>query len=392
MVWCRGPLIAATAAALLVGACADDGPTQSPEAGDPEAAETASAPEEEDPPTTVDEVFAQIAAMEFGSEERLEYLRERAAEEGEVLFYSSMNVATNEAWAERFAEAYPEIDQQFVALGRPADLLERVRAEARAGRHLVDVVQGATVGTVLEAEGYVAAHHGVSVPAGFPEEYVEDTGILLTVTPQVIAWNTDLMPEDPPRDLDDFLDSEHAGCVFSGGPTWIATMIVERGEEATEEWLRHFVDNDGVVEVASTGGNTRSLAAGQFPCMVYAHTHTLEPMIIDDGAPLEWYAPDPTPAAGQRIYISRQTQRPHAAALFVHWLLSPEGAQVLADDSRIPLHPEVEIAYDRLRPFTQVGSDLQRRLRPLSTEESLQADEPALEVIERFAFPTPDSS
>ena len=389
----RSTLVASLAVtAILAAACSGDPVTDGedePEGGTSVAIEMPLT----DETSTVSEVFAEIAAMDLSPEERHDYLYERALEEGEILFYSSMNVEINEAWAEGFRDAYPEIDQQYVGLGRPADLLERVRAEARAGRHLVDVVQGATVGTVLQDEGLVALHHGVTVPAGFPDEYVEDFGIMLTLSPQVIAWNTNLVSDrSAPREIDDFLDPEHAGCVFTGGPTWIATMIADRGFEATERWLQDFVANEGVVEVASTSGNTRSLAAGEFDCMVYSHTHTLEPMIVDDGAPIEWHAPDPTPAAAQRIYVYEQAPRPHAAALFVHWILSEDGVQVLADDSRIPLYPGVETSYERLRPFSVVGSELQQRLRPLTTEESLEVDEQALDLIESYAVPTPDSS
>jgi len=380
---------------LLLTACAG-GPvggadTESLAGSEVDAEEDARAGAELSP--TVSEVFVEIAAMDLDPDARHAYLHERAIEEGEVLFYSSMNIATNEAWATGFGEAYPEVDQRYVGLGRPADLLERVRAEARAGRHLVDVVQGAAVGTLLQDEGLVTPHHGVPVPDRFPDEYVEDYGIMLTLTPQVIAWNTDLVPdESAPRDIDDFLEPEHAGCVFSGGPSWVAAMIADRGYEATEQWFQDFVANDGVVEVASTSGNTRSLAAGEFACMVYSHTHTLEPMIVDDGAPLEWHAPDPTPAAAQRIYVYEQARNPHAAALFIHWILSEQGARILADDSRIPLHPDVETSYERLEPFSTVGSDLQQRLRPLTTEESLEVDEQALDLIEAYAVPSPDSS
>lgn len=400
-----GRLACLLAGALLVTACSQDGPqeaTPTVELGDaPGTGEEAladegaeeTAAEEASAPQTVEEVLAAIAAMDLSEEERREYLYEKAVEEGEVLFYSSMNVQTNEAWAELFRGTYPEIDLQFVGLGRPADLLERIRAEARAGRHLVDVFQGATVGAVLEQEGFVAAHHGVPVPPGFPAQYVEDLGILLTITPQVIAWNTNLVSSDEaPRTFDDFLEPQHAGCVFSGGPTWVATMIVERGYDGTEEWMQRFIENDGVVEIASTGGNTRNMAAGEFPCMVYAHTHTLEPMIVDDGAPLDWYAPDPTPAAAQRIYISQEARHPHAAALYVHWVLSEQGAQVIADDSRIPLHPGIETSYERLRGFSEPGSDLQQRLRPLRSDESLRVEEQALELIERYALPSDETS
>lgn len=113
------------------------------------------------------------------------------------------------------------VNQQHVVLDRPADLLESVRAEARAGRQLVDVVQGATVRAVLQNEGRVPPHRGVPVPEGSPEEYVGDQRIMLALPPQAIAWNTTRVPDDSvPREIEDSIATvwERIGASAPDGP------------------------------------------------------------------------------------------------------------------------------------------------------------------------------
>lgn len=383
------PALATTLAAVMLASCAGpvDAPGDGPDAEPMDDADGPAADSQDVDPPTVDEVLATIAAMGLTYEERLAYLHERAVDEGEVLLYTMARVEVVETFSRGFENAYPEIDHGFVHQ-RPADLLERLLAEARAGRYLADVIQiTASIAHLLETEDLVAEHHGVPIPEAYPDEFVRPASAVTDLAPFVIAWNTDLLPSnEAPRELDDLLEPEHIGCVLSDNPTPVATMIAERGYEETETWLQRFLDNGGIARSGTPPAMVAALAAGEFSCLALSLAHPVEALIIDDGAPLEWHLPTHAPVSLTNIYIHRNSQRPHAAALLMHWILGEGGGQVLADDGRIVPHPGAEMPYERLRPFADPESDHSHRLRLLTPEEFGQVEEQALELIDRYVI------
>jgi ABC-type Fe3+ transport system substrate-binding protein len=270
-----------------------------------------------------------------------------------------------------------------------SDRMKRILAEARADRHLVDVIETTSVsGVALQAGNLLASHHGVPVPDGYREQFIEDWAVVSSLNPQVITWNTNaISEEDAPRTWDDFLEPEHSGCVLdAGSQSFIAGMITDRGYEATEAWVEGFLSNDGVIR-RGLGATARALAAGELDCAVYLNLHSVESLIVDDGAPLAWHAPDPTFASASSVHIYKHTVRPHAAALLANWILDSGGADIVVDDGRLSVHPEVELRYERLQPFVTPGSEPEQLLRPVLADVAMEVDEQAFQLIETHLMP-----
>ena len=338
---------------------------------------------------TASEALEEVAALDLSPEETVEHLAERAREEGEVLLYGSSNAALLEAWAERFEADYPDIDLEFVRLP-PTELEERILAEARAGRHLVDVVDvNAVVGTALRDEGLLADHHQVPIPADFPSAYTGGWHATTQLMPNVMAWNTDAVEADEvPTSWEDFLDPAHAGCWLNVDPrTFVTMLVVERGQDGAESWLRGFLDNGGRV-AESHSGMTRSLAAGEYDCAVYLFDYDVEGLIVEDDAPLAWEPADPTPANSINAHLADEAANPHAAALLMHWLLDPDGgAAVVRDEGRLAPHPDVEPLRERMRPWVVDGSELAELLLPIGPELAAEHGEQVTELIEEYLVP-----
>lgn len=382
---------AVAAAALLATACGSDegsegtaGATATP-ADDP----TTSAPEEDAPPTAgaVEDVLAGL--VDLDPDEQLAELERGALEEGAVLLYGSSNIDLQEAWAEDFQELYPEINMLYVR-SKSGDILERVRAESVAERHLVDVI---AVNTVVGAEllelDLVAGHLGVPIPDGYPERYVEEFSAPYQINPNLLAWNTDLVPAgEEPTGLDDLLDPRWKGkvAIDVGGNNFVAGLVAARGREGAADYLtRLVVDNEALVR-SGHPNITALLAAGEFPVAAELYGHELEGL-REEGAPLDWIAPEPTAANLTSVYLYKQTQRPHAAALLMRYLLSERGGQMLADTGRIPIHPAAELEFAGLEPFLEEGSPESEALLPITTEVSAEVFEIADELIEEILVP-----
>lgn len=325
-------------------------------------------------------MLAEIAQLALSDEELDALLYERALEEGGLVHYGSGSTLQEERTT-AFEETYPGVVLRRVG-GRASETAERVMAEHRAGRLQADVVHSAAVVmSSFDAEGVLAPHAGVVVPSGFPTERVADTQVTFRFGPYVILWNTDLMADaDAPTSWDDFILPEHADCVLNDGINWFTTMISERGVEAMEQWTTRFLDNGGPLGSGVTA-TTAAVAAGEYPCMVATHVGRAEALIVDDGAPLAWHVPQPSPAHPFAIGVTAQASNPYAAALFVRWVLGPEGQAVVASEGDVPVRPGVTGPYERLAPFSDPTHPYSQRLVVPDPDRILELEQQANDLI-----------
>lgn len=360
-------LLTAAIAGILVGGCAEAEGTIDDDAG----------------PPSVAEVLAEIAALELPDEELDALLYERALEEGEVVHYGTGTSLTEEQTA-AFTAAYPGIELRYVG-GRASEISERVMAEHRADRLQADVVHSsAVVMALFGAEGVLVPHAGVVVPDGFPAGRVDELDITFRLGPYVTLWNTDLVAdEDAPRQWDDHLRPEHAGCVIVDGPNWFSTMISERGIEAMEVWVETFLANGGEVR-SGVSATTAAVASGEFSCMVGTNVGRAEALIVDDGAPLAWHVPDGAPSHPFTIGVTARAANPYAAALFVRWALGRDGQTVLAQGGDVSVLPGVDGPYERLAPFSDPDHAYSQRLVLADPDRIVELEEQATELMARL--------
>lgn len=369
--------VAAVTLALVLAACGGATQTDGTPAGEPSDGQTAA------------DVLQEIAEMNMTEEERVAYLYEKAIEEGgAILIYGTQNELLAEV-IEAFLEEYPELSAGYISLGS-VDLFERIRAEAAAGRHLVDVINGDSILTAaLYNDGLLAEHHGVPVPDAIPERYISEWAVPVALLPNVIAWNTNAMSEDEAADeWDDYLEPEHSGCVLDvGGDTFAATMIVDRGFDGAAEWYEGIIANGAQVSESNTAMTT-AMAAGEYDCMIYSYVNRPEDFIQNRGAPLAWRPADPTPTNVSGPAIYQHSARPHAAALLMHFLLDVPGGEIFGGDGRVPVNPEAQLPapFERLEAF-QEGGEYEPLLMPLIGTTALEVAEQAQELLDTYLVP-----
>jgi iron(III) transport system substrate-binding protein len=85
---------------------------------------------------------------------------------------------------------------------------------------------------------------------------------------------------------------------------------------------------------------TQLLAAGEFSIVVMTSGHVVE-YLKRQGAPLEWVATEPIITTLMPIMVASHAPHPNAAKLFVDYVLSKEGQEIIRSVNRIPLRPEV---------------------------------------------------
>jgi iron(III) transport system substrate-binding protein len=77
------------------------------------------------------------------------------------------------------------------------------------------------------------------------------------------------------------------------------------------------------------------VASGEIPLALTTYSHGTEKM-KKKGAPVDWFAIAPAIGRANGIGIVRNPPHPNAAALFVDFLLSPEGQQILQQGGYVP--------------------------------------------------------
>ena len=127
---------------------------------------------------------------------------------------------------------------------------------------------------------------------------------------------------------DDLLDAQWRGkMAISGVSTtavnWVGTMLIAHGPD--------YVRKLGTQNIRIYNLTGRALAnlmtAGEVmlsPTIYNSHVAAS----AEKGAPLGWFAPGPVPVTDSGVAIARKAPHPHAAMLFMDFLMSKEG-QVL---------------------------------------------------------------
>ena len=269
-----------------------------------------------------------------------------AKKEGEVIVYTSINVDDHPKLVNPFSRKYPGISVKFIRQSSNS-ILERVLNEGRAGKSLADIVAvGAEYLNVIEGKGmlrgYTSAESKAQRDGEWYQIYVSDHGI---------GYNTNLVQrKDAPVRYADLLHDRWRGghvAINMGNPTWIYTMLDFFGEEKGMKFLKDFT----AISPRAERGTTRilqALSAGELNAAVALNANSVI-QLKEKGAPVD-LAPirDAVYADVHGMGVHAQSARPNAARLFIDFLVSKEGQEVIASDlAKIPAHPDVAFkAYD----------------------------------------------
>lgn len=291
----------------------------------------------------------------YSGPDREKKLIEGARKEGRVNIYTSLNTRDAGPLTEAFEKKYGI----KTALWRSGSekVLQRAVTEARSGRFAVDVLE--TNGPEMEAlyrekllAEFNSPHFKDFPPAAFPahRHYVADRFNFF-----VIGYNTKLVkPEDVPKSYQDLLSPKFTGRVGieSGDSDWFAAMVKTLGEEKGLEFFRQLAENKPQMRTGHTL-LAELLSSGEIALAATIYNHNIEKM-ARRGAPVQWKALSPTFGRPNAIGVVPQAQNPHAALLFVDFMLSNEGQTMLRDRNRVPASLSVETSLNKF-PFQMIN-------------------------------------
>ncbi len=278
-----------------------------------------------------------------------------ARKEGTLMVYGEVNPEL-EATLRRFEQRYG-IKMQVV-FGKSNEIATRWERERVAGLNLVDVFHTAPVlGPYMKnKKGWGPLEPNlilpeVADPKVWPEGRVpfldkEKTIIVLNgAYTSYVAYNTELVKEGQLKSYRDLLKPEWKGKIVFFDPTlmsassgWTTFMMTDiYGLEGGKAYLRDFAANNPTI-IKDARLIVEWVARGKYPIGV-GTGHAVVSQFKANGAPIRMArfqeGGSINPGSGA-IEISVNPPHPHAAAIYINWLLTDEGQAAAAQGMAAP--------------------------------------------------------
>jgi len=286
--------------------------------------------------------------------DREQRIVEAAKKEKQAVVYTSLNLKDSVPITQAFEKKYGV----KIELWRSSSekVLQRAVTEARAGRFSVDAFE--LNGPEMEAlyregllEEFWSPHFKSLPPAAFPKHrhYAADRFNFFT-----IAYNTNLVkPDEVPNRYEDLLHPRWVGKIGIEGSDedWFASIVKHMGEAKGLAFFRKLAEMKPQIRTGHTL-MAELVAAGEIPLVATIYNHNAERLLVN-GAPIKWKALDPTFGRPNAVAVAKRAQRPNAALLFVDFMISPEGQNLIKSRNRVPASTAVESNLNKM-PFQMI--------------------------------------
>jgi len=271
---------------------------------------------------------AEIALYQGPDREQM--LIEGAKKDGQVTFYNSNTWLSTVA--QEFEKKYPFV-KVSVWRSESTNVMKKILEEYASGRFLADVMETSTGMDILQRKGILQEYFSPEIAAYGDEAKAKGKNGVYHLTDREIyislGFNTKLVsPADAPKNYKDLLDPKWKGKMSlaggATGPRWVGHVLNVMGRE----YLEKMVGQDVKVQNISGAALAGLIVSGEVP---------LSPTIFDSniftakktGAPVEWRPLEPVIAGVGSSGMTTKAPHPYAALLFLDYLHSKEGQQVV---------------------------------------------------------------
>ncbi|HYT55723.1 MAG TPA: extracellular solute-binding protein [Verrucomicrobiae bacterium] len=275
---------------------------------------------------------------QFSEKTRSETLEKEARKEGELVWYAAMASDRAGELIKVFESKYPFLKVRFQPGGATRQM-EQLMVEHRTKKHRADIINTRRSFVGVMAKAGAIARYRSSLRSALRDGFIDKEGLVngIYAQPRVFLFNTKMVGRDKaPQSFDDLLD-----------PRWKDKL----GMDTTDyDWLASLIDFYGrskALEYASKLAKQKlnmrrgptllaQLAvAGEFPVVIDAFPEEIMQM-KNARAPADFvfsepFVPVKTPTT---VSISSGAPHPHAAALFVDFLLSKPGQDIMVAQGR----------------------------------------------------------
>src|SRR5499426_1888182 len=270
---------------------------------------------------------------------------EAAKKEGGLVWYNTLVQPHAKGVIDLFMKKYPFINAAFWR-GGATQVHSRLMIEGRAGRYDWDVVSLTNLEFVFDLkQRNIISRYNSPEREMFSEDLKDQEGYWTGyyALPTGLGFNTRQVKKDQvPKTYEDLLAPMWKGkkiSVDTEGQELLMGLIQAWGKEKAVDYLRKLAAQEPVL---GRGNNKRIelTAAGEFP-LVIAFTHSIEANKTK-GAPVDWVNLEPVVVQVDSIMLGARAPHPNAAKLFIDFVLSQEGQELLQSNRRPTLRTGVE--------------------------------------------------
>jgi len=277
---------------------------------------------------------------------------EGAKKEGEVVWYTSAGLQDSNPMAEAFQKDYPSIRVSVIRAGSGV-LINKILNEARAQKGLFDVFNTNQESVLpLKKRGLIARY--ISAEATFYDDDLKDKESYwhaAYVIPWFLGYNTRMLKkEEVPKNYEELLQPRWKGRRIAlgtdNGSLILSGLMRVWGKEKAIRYFHELAKQEPAMRAGSPSSRIQLLAAGEFP-LTLAAGNTLQ-TFASKSAPVDWVALEPVFVQVNTIMLAAQSRHLNAAKLFVDFVLSKKGQEMIRSFHRVPARNGVDAEPPRL--------------------------------------------
>ena len=272
-----------------------------------------------------------------------------AKKEGQVRYYTSVDLAMAERISKAFEARFPGISVKVERTGAER-VFQRIGQEYSSKIHAVDVVNSSDAAhfIVWKRNGWLAPYVPQDVAKFYAAEHKDADGqfAAFRLMLSVIGYNTNMVkPDEAPKGHADLLDPKWKGKLVKAHPGYSGTIMT-----ATQQLVRDLgwpylekLAQQSVMQVQSASDTPKKISLGERAVQADGNEYNLL-LLKEQGQPVEpVYAVEGTPQIVGPNGIFKNAPNPNAARLFQNWSFTAECQQLIIDVAALrSLHPQAK--------------------------------------------------
>ncbi len=287
-----------------------------------------------------------LALVGTSAAQTLEQLIAGAKKEGKLVVYASATAPQLQMYFTAFNKKYPFIKTEFFRAGKQK-LVSKILFEEQAKQHIADIIHTSVIETNILKKRDALSKHVPLEAASLPAQYKDPEGFWTSVyaSGTLLGYNSrQVKRADVPKNYDELLNPrwKNAIAIDSNKIEWFAMLLKLKG--------RPFMEKLAALNPSVRDGNTlvlQLLAAGEFPVAAGVYEYSIEDLKTK-GAPVDWLGLEPVITYTVAASLPSRPNNPNSAKLFIEWLLSKEGQEVINQYGRVPIRDDVDSKYGKI--------------------------------------------
>ena len=272
------------------------------------------------------------------AKQRTETLEREARKEGEVVWYAAMASDRAAELIKAFESNYTFLKVRFQP-GGASRQLDQLLVEHRSKKHRADIINTRRSFVSVMAKNGAIARYRTPLRASLRDGFTDKEGYVngIYAQPRVFLFNSRMVPRDKaPKAFEDLLDlqwKDQLG-MDTTDYDWIAALIDYYGRSKAVEFAGQLSKQQ--LNMRRGPALLAQLAvAGEFPIVIDAFPEEVL-QLKNAKAPADFIFTEPFVPVKTPTTVSISAGAPHsyAAALFVDFLLSKPGQEIMASQGR----------------------------------------------------------